>query len=223
MGEPMSDPKWMQLARGELGVKEKPGRGNNPRIVGYGEKAGIDWYRSDSTAWCAVFANAMLERAGYAGTRSAMARSFLTWGKKLKRPKPGCLVVFKRGNSSWQGHVAFFVRRVGGHIEVLGGNQRDAVNIKRYPASKLLGYRWPITATNSRTYQAGMAAGGGAGVGLVGLSASTAMEQANMLGQFSHLHEYIGYAAVGLIGVSIVVGLVGPQYARYTDNWQKGR
>jgi uncharacterized protein (TIGR02594 family) len=85
----------------------------------------------------------MLARAGQKGTGSLAARSYLNWGKPVDRKdaRPGDIVVFKRGNSSWQGHVAFFVKDGGSTITVLGGNQADAVNRRAYPAASLLGIR----------------------------------------------------------------------------------
>uniref|UniRef100_UPI0026303FB4 C40 family peptidase n=1 Tax=Marivita sp. TaxID=2003365 RepID=UPI0026303FB4 len=54
----------------------------------------------------------------------------------------GDIVIFTRGDpSGWQGHVGFFVRKTAASIEVLGGNQADAVNIKRYAKTRLLGIR----------------------------------------------------------------------------------
>lgn len=136
-------PKWYDLARKEIGTKEVPGKGDNPKVVRYYADAGFSGIKHDSVAWCAAFANAMLERSGVKGCNSLTARSFLKWGKKLDRPVEGCIVVFKRGNSSWQGHVAFFVKESNKYVTVLGGNQADAVNVRRYSKSKFLGYRWP--------------------------------------------------------------------------------
>jgi uncharacterized protein (TIGR02594 family) len=74
-----------------------------------------------------------------------MARSFLDYGEKTTEPVQGDIVIFERGNSGWQGHVGFFisVKDINGvqMISVLGGNQDDAVNVKYYPASKVLGFR----------------------------------------------------------------------------------
>jgi hypothetical protein len=50
-------------------------------------------------------------------------------------------VVFTRGSSAAQGHVAFFLKVAGSQIEVLGGNQSDGVTVTRYPKSRLLGIR----------------------------------------------------------------------------------
>jgi uncharacterized protein (TIGR02594 family) len=74
-----------------------------------------------------------------------MARSFLEWGDPVDKPEQGDIVIFTRNGSNWQGHVGFYVstKIVNGekHYSVLGGNQDDAVSIKQYPVSDLLGIR----------------------------------------------------------------------------------
>jgi hypothetical protein len=78
------------------------------------------------------------------GTNSVAARSWLKFGKPTKDPVRGCIVVFSRPNNGPNsGHVAFFLRKTGDKIRVLGGNQSDAVNIRDFPESRLLGYRLP--------------------------------------------------------------------------------
>lgn len=136
-------PVWFQLADSEIGTLEVPGKGNNPAIVRYYADAGHAGVKHDSVPWCAAFACSVLERSGIRSPRKLTARSFLNWGEEVTDPQVGDVVVFKRGNSSWQGHVAFFVEETGKGISVLGGNQSDAVNIRTYSKSKLLGYRRP--------------------------------------------------------------------------------
>jgi uncharacterized protein (TIGR02594 family) len=95
--------------------------------------------------WCAAFANAMLTRAGYEGTGSLMARSFLNYGSVTYNPSEGDIAVFKRGRSKTAGHVGFYVGEqvINGkkYILTLGGNQSRSVTVAHIPASKLLGYR----------------------------------------------------------------------------------
>jgi uncharacterized protein (TIGR02594 family) len=98
----------------------------------------------DETPWCAAFVGWCLERAGVPGTGKANARSYLDWGGPLMKPRPGCIVVFSRGGNQAQGHVGFALREMAGRIDVLGGNQGDAVSIQRYPRDRLLGWRWPV-------------------------------------------------------------------------------
>lgn len=130
------------LARAEIGTVEWK-NGSNPKVIGYFRDAGHDEVVDDATAWCAAFVGAMLKRAGVHGTGKLTARSYLEWGKPvdLKDAKPGDILVFQRGKSTWQGHVGFFVGRSGAMVRVLGGNQSDAVIEQHYPVSKLLGVR----------------------------------------------------------------------------------
>lgn len=134
---------WMPIARAEIGVKEFPGAGDNPRIVEYLRSTTLDpsSASNDETFWCSCFVNWCVERAGLEGTDSAWARSWLNWGKKITTPKVGCITVFKRDGNS--GHVAFYISETATKIKVLGGNQSDAVNISDYKKSDLLGYRVP--------------------------------------------------------------------------------
>jgi len=113
---------WMEIARAEVGVKEVDGTGDNPRVLEYHSKTTLK-STDDSVAWCSSFINWCMNKAGYEGTGSAAARSWLGYGKKLSKFQPGCIVVFKRGNSSWQGHVAFGLEEGRTLVKVLGGNQ----------------------------------------------------------------------------------------------------
>lgn len=136
-----------ELAKAEVGTVEWKD-GSNPKVVAYFEDSGNAGVKDDATAWCAAFVGAMLKRAGQKGTGLLTARSYLDWGVPVDRKdaRPGDIVIFKRGNSSWQGHVAFFVKDRGAVIDVLGGNQSNAVNVKGHQASQLLGIRRATTA-----------------------------------------------------------------------------
>ena len=98
-----------------------------------------------TTPWCAAFVNAVLKEEGIKGTGSNLARSFLRWGVPVEgTPELGDIIVFTRGDSSWQGHVGF----VSGvdpnddtRITVLGGNQSDKVCNVRYNTEHCLGIR----------------------------------------------------------------------------------
>lgn len=131
-----------ELAQKEVGTVEWKD-GSNPKVLAYFRDAGHPTVKDDATAWCAAFVGAMLKRAGLKGTGLLTARSYLQWGEPVERKdaRPGDVVVFKRGNSSWQGHVAFLVKDRGEVIDVLGGNQADAVNVRAYRAAQLLGIR----------------------------------------------------------------------------------
>lgn len=131
------------LARKEVGTKEVVGKKHNSTVVAYFRDAGHPEIVDDETAWCAAFVGAMLARAGVKPTGSLAARSYLKWGAPvgLAEAKPGDIVVFQRGDSSWQGHVGFYVKHDATTISVLGGNQANQVSIAKYPQAKLLGIR----------------------------------------------------------------------------------
>lgn len=139
-----------ELALKEIGTVEWTD-GHNPKVLGYFKDAGHPEVMNDETAWCAAFVGAMLHRAGLKGTGQLTARSYLNWGVKVDRAmaKPGDIVILKRGNSSWQGHVGFFVKDNGDSLTILGGNQNNAVNRRTYKVDggQLLGLRRMPTLT----------------------------------------------------------------------------
>ncbi len=136
---------WMDIAMAELGVKEVNGKGHNPRILEYLQSTTIGSWGAgrDETAWCSAFVNWVMEEAGIEGTNSAMARSWLNWGRKIDEPVVGCIVVLKRGTGN-SGHVAFCADEPGNaFVYLLGGNQSDSVCVQYYKLKDVLGYRLP--------------------------------------------------------------------------------
>jgi len=131
------------IARSYIGTTEGPGPADNPIIMEMYASIGHDWVEHDSVAWCAAFVGHCLEQAGIRSTRKLTARSYLDWGVPVDfaDAQKGDIGVIPRGSSSWQGHVFFIDRIEGQWVWGLGGNQDDAVNVKRYPVSKLLGVR----------------------------------------------------------------------------------
>jgi uncharacterized protein (TIGR02594 family) len=145
-----SGPPWLTIARREVGVREVPGANANPRIIEYlASCPGLpaDMRSSDETPWCSAFVNWVMRESGVTGTRRANARSWLTWGQACE-PQRGAVAVFSRPPDPASGHVAFFERREGERVIVLGGNQGNAVSVAAYPASRLLGYRWPARSAS---------------------------------------------------------------------------
>jgi uncharacterized protein (TIGR02594 family) len=108
---------------------------------------GIDPVRYE---WCAAFVNAILSRNGIPGSESVsdnplLARSFLAWGTPVTSPKRGDIVIFPRGDESWQGHVGFYKGKVYRdgvlYYIILGGNQSNIISYEFYPAKSALGIR----------------------------------------------------------------------------------
>lgn len=126
---------WVKKAREEIGTKEVPGSKDNPRIVEYHSYTTLK-ATDDETPWCSSF---MCWVFG-GGTRSAAARSWLSWGQHLDKFIPGCIVIYKRTGGH---HVHIGIKKVAGGIQGLGGNQGNTVKESVYSADAVLGYRWP--------------------------------------------------------------------------------
>lgn len=144
---PAPIPIWIRVAQREIGVKEIRG-GEHPRILEYHSKTTLR-ATEDEVSWCSSFMNWVCWKCGLERSHSAAARSWLGYGKTLPGFKKYAIVILKRGNSSWQGHVAFAMKDNGnGTIQCLGGNQSDSVCYANYSKSAVLGYRWPVPEEN---------------------------------------------------------------------------
>lgn len=122
-------PRWLEVARGELGTDEIRGSRNNPRVLEYHQATSLK-ATNDETSWCSSFVNWTMKQAGVQGTNSAAARSWLNWGQAVPKDsahvKPGDVVVFPRGNNPAQGHVAIVEEVLAnGKVKVIGGNQSN--------------------------------------------------------------------------------------------------
>lgn len=154
-------PRWLDVALREVGVKEIRGGKHSTRVLQYFAAARSNVH-DDETAWCSAFMNFVFAQCHIKPTYNLSARSWLTWGKASSLPVPGAVAIWPRGNA-WQGHVNMVVRVVNNtFVDCVGGNQYDpasggAVNIHRYKISGALGFRVPLTATNSNTVRAATA------------------------------------------------------------------
>jgi uncharacterized protein (TIGR02594 family) len=218
----ITEPKWLKLARKEIGVKEVPGPGNNPEVLRYYADAGHPEINADSVHWCAAFVGAMLERCGVSSSKSLMARSYMQWGKPVAKPFPGCVAVFSRGDPrSASGHVGFYVGEDSRGILVLGGNQDDAVSIAPQDRNRLLGYRMPVTPMNSRTMKASTAQ-----MGLLGLDGVAILESQGQINVIGDLLAQLGMTIPALLVASILLKIALQCviiYARQDDLAKRGR
>jgi uncharacterized protein (TIGR02594 family) len=148
------DPKaWMPIAAAELGISEvaRPGE-HTQRIIEYHKTTTLK-ATTDETPWCSSFVNWVMIQAGYRGTNSAAAKSWLNWGQPLATPREGAITVIRRKGATRDAatgsgtgyHVAFYVSSSATHVRLLGGNQRDRVRYSNYALSayEVKGYRWP--------------------------------------------------------------------------------
>jgi uncharacterized protein (TIGR02594 family) len=230
------EPIWLREARQHVGVVERKARGqHNSQILEYFAVTGFSQIQDDETAWCAAFANYCLIATGFAGTQSLVAKSFLTWGKKVGKPRVGDLIVLHRSPrkgqppnpSTWHGHVGFYVGETATHWKILGGNQSNGVRVSSYAKSiqgvgTLAGFRRPVTMANSRTARAsvlGIASGGVAAASVPGATSEFLLALAPAL---EPIREYFPAIVLGLVVLS-VVGHALALRARLDDLWTKGR
>lgn len=147
----MTEPAWLKAARSQIGVREIPGPRHSPGVMGMVARA-AGWLgipvRDDETAWCGTFVASCIATAGFKPPRGAVgvrASWWGGWGEALSvtatRPPLGAIAVFTRQGG---GHVGFEVGvHADGDLDILGGNQGNAVNIRRFPRARLTALRWP--------------------------------------------------------------------------------
>lgn len=147
-----------------------------------------------ANAWCAAFVNASLEAIGQKGTGSAVANSFLNWGKALdpSQVQKGDVAVEHRGRGANNpgGHVGMATgnTRMGKHgleIEVIQGNSSDQVKTEWERASGLAirrSLQGQITGTARATASAMGAIDIGDGMTSTGWKKSDGMGQTVPLG-----------------------------------------
>lgn len=146
--EPPSQPyvqPWMNEAQKHLGLREIPGKAHNPTILKWVRELG-GWFTDDETPWCGTFVAHCLRTTGFdVPEHWYRAKAYSHWGA----PCPaliGSVAVFARRGG---GHVGFTVGQNATDIYVLGGNQRNQVNIAPISRERLLGFRWPEGARRS--------------------------------------------------------------------------
>jgi uncharacterized protein (TIGR02594 family) len=137
---------WFEIARQKLGEHEIPGSGANQFIVECLQTTSLDRRDSlsDETPWCSAFINWCMIEAGYEGTGSAWARSWLDWGREPEDAEfgQGVIVILERGAN--YGHVGFLADWDDDRVKLLGGNQSDSVSEAWFPQSRVLGWRVPV-------------------------------------------------------------------------------
>lgn len=207
--------KWMEIAERELGVTEKSGKATNARITEYFRVSGHKEITDDETAWCSAFVGFCMEKAGYRGTLSLAARSWLRWGKSCA-PRPGCIAIFKRGKESWQGHVTFIKEILpNGRFLCLGGNQGNAVSERIYTKATLIDCRWPNTMGTSKTVKASAVGGMSTAATFV---SDQAMEIRGLSEQAQEYWSYAGYVALACSAICIILVM----YYKFNDIKEKG-
>ena len=142
--------RWLTEARRHIGMREVPGVANNPVIMGWADRLGARVlgikYNADSVPWCGLFAAWCVHQAGLRppGT-SIRAKAWADWGDAVSmvatRPPLGAIAVFGRDGG---GHVGFVESvNTDASLNIIGGNQSDEVNVRRFARNRLIALRWP--------------------------------------------------------------------------------
>lgn len=140
----MSD--LVEYAKAQVGTLEWKD-GTNPKIKKMFADAGHPEVVNDDVAWCAAFVGSCLKNTGYKNTGSLAARSYLHFGEKvaINDIQPGDIVIWSRGDTTWQGHVEIVAKQRDAFLDVIGGNVNNQVKMySRKIDSKLLGVVRPI-------------------------------------------------------------------------------
>lgn len=147
----MAEPAWMTEARRQIGVREIAGPRHSPGVMGMVSRA-AGWLgiavRDDETPWCGTFVASCMAASGFKPPRGFVgvrAKAWASWGiaipTNVTRPPIGTIAVFDRAGGGHVGFVAGVHRN--GDLAILGGNQGNEVNIRRFPRARLTAFRWP--------------------------------------------------------------------------------
>ena len=139
------------IAQRFVGIKEVAGTASNPQILAM-LQLDQEWPAGDDVPWCSAFMNYVGWLLRLPRSKSLRARSWLTVGLpvSVEEAEAGFdVVILKRGGGRQPGpdvidapgHVGLFAGSEGNSVLVLGGNQADAVNVKPFPTSRVLGIR----------------------------------------------------------------------------------
>ena len=142
--------RGIEVAECKLGLQEVKDRKKLMEFFKQYLIPGQEMLDPSTTPWCARFVGCCERAVGNKGTGRDNARSYLLYGTKvsLDQAREGDIAVFTRGNSNWQGHVAYVVSHTSTDLTVLGGNQRDCVCKSVYSTEHLLSIRRPPNAVS---------------------------------------------------------------------------
>ena len=133
---------WLDEIKKHVGDSES---NHLKEIIGFIEE--VDPSIDYRVAWCAATVGHFLKHAGYPGSGSLAAVSYLKWGEELDEAIPGCVVIFQW--ASGDHHVTFMDDDQNGaddnHIACVGGNQSHMIKRSIYTLDNVMdgGFRWP--------------------------------------------------------------------------------
>jgi len=133
------------LALRWIGTKEVAGVASNDFIRGM-LRLDATWPTGDEVPWCSAFVNFICWQLRLPRSKSLAARSWLQVGTPVELTNAVVgfdVVILKRGSDPNAGHVGFFASLDEGEsiVQLLGGNQSDAVTVAPFPRDRVVGVR----------------------------------------------------------------------------------
>lgn len=135
-------PPWLINALREYDQSRFIGRQSNPRIMEYLKAIPGGETADDKGDWASAFAEWCLNQSGFNGPKDMKPKAWVTWGKQIMTPKLGAIAVF---NFQGTEHIGFILADTEDSLVVIGGNQVDRVQVRRYFKRDLLDYRMPAS------------------------------------------------------------------------------
>lgn len=151
---------WLDEATRLLGLREGPGRKDNPVILDWADDLDLH-YPSDDIAWCGLFMAHCVRTALPDEPLPANPLGARQWEKfgLPCAPQLGAVAVFWRKTpASGLGHVGFLVGERKDAFLVRGGNQDDQVKDAWVSRKRFVDARWP--ATGGKPLQRPLTVGG---------------------------------------------------------------
>jgi len=136
---------WLETARALQGLREIPGAKHSKEIMSWAGEGVPKWitefYSSDEIPWCGLFiAHLMVENGIKVTIKNPLsAKAWNEFGFECS-PQLGAIMIFTRKGG---GHVGLYVGEDQDYYHILGGNQKNSVNVTKVARSRFMGARWP--------------------------------------------------------------------------------
>ncbi len=150
----MKEPKWLTIARGDVGIKEVPGPGNNPklmaafaRVAAVSGKWILNVMTGDAIAHCGAVMADWFIRAGIKDLpkNPLSALAWLAFGLPMSGPAPGCVGILTRPGFG-TGHVFLYTGENATHVRGISGNVGDKICEAWFDKKRIKGWRCPSSS-----------------------------------------------------------------------------
>lgn len=141
----------LKIAAKEVGVREVPGPGHNPRIAEYNQAMSLSFSPTDDDIpWNSQFLGWVVQQAGYTDfPNSAVSRSWEAWGQSSEDAigdwEIGCIAVaWRRSPDSGTGIAGIYIGdKDEQYVRILAGNVFNAVDATTIARERVTACRLP--------------------------------------------------------------------------------